>query len=561
MLTFLPLLTLLQTSPSPSFLNYHPVETPRISAPIVSGSKLPTPRDSSTETGVIVDKNQISQRPSYPGGRRVVRNQDVRPLPGTLDSVPVFNSNSPEVIQQNGIVVSTFPPDDMAEPSAHLNYAFDGRFDVFAHHVARGLDENDVRTMYTGIILHNPGTSSVIINISQAASYLSQEAPFLNLPPYVANPLGDVFSGPGSRVMGEMLRGLSQSHWPTTITIPPQRSRLLVNLPIPLRRLTVPVNGTLPPGRILLPPLPEIESPDTLLSLKGVFPGSFSPIRVPSSINPLAIGQRKSNYVAQSLPTNGRTTLMRLFSSGPVHLASLAMHAPLTNDNHERVPTLSEWEDLLAEEGLSGPRDYPPTPPEAQQFSRFFYGRVAGVAKGSQWMATLTDNSRSGSLTIPAKGGHVSYALSTLDHNTFGTGQIQSAPMVTRYPDTAYRAHGNYGIHYNLSLPLHNDTDQSQKVAIKFETPIQDENQRDRLTFLNPPDDRIFFRGTILLRYLDSWNLPQARYFHLVQKRGQEGRPLITLTMPPGDRRLVKVEFLYPPDATPPQVLTVETLD
>ena len=521
MLTFLPILTLLHPSPLfPELINH------TVSAPIVTSS----------ETVVGADAAQISQRLSNSGEREVIRPQVVRPLPGHLDSVPVFNSNSPEVIQQNGIIVSTFPPDDMAEPSAHLDYAFDGRFDIFAHHVARGLNENDVRTLYTGIILHNPGDSTVTINVSQAASYLSQEAPFLDLPSYVANPLGDVFSGPGSRVMGEVLRGQTQPHHPTKITIPPQRNRLLVNLPIPLRRLTVPVNGTLSPGRLLLPPIPGIEDLETLLSAKVV-------------------------SQAQALPTNGRTTLMRLFSSGPVHVASLAMYAPLTIDNNERVPTLAEWKKLLKQEGLSGPRDYPPTPPDAQQFSRFFYGRVAGVAQGSQWIATLTDSSRSSSLTIPDPGEYVSYALSTLDHNTFGTGQIQSAPMVTRYDDTAYRAHGNYGIHYNLSLPLHNDTTDLQRVAITFETPIQNENQQDSLTFLNPPEDRVFFRGTILLRYLDSWNLPQARYFHLVQKRGQEGEPLVRLNMPPGDRRLVKVEFLYPPDATPPQVLTVKTLD
>jgi hypothetical protein len=31
--------------------------------------------------------------------------------------------------------------------------------------------------------------------------------------------------------------------------------------------------------------------------------------------------------------------------------------------------------------------------------------------------------------------------------------------------------------------------------------------------------------------------------------------------MPPSDQRLVQVDFLYPPDATPPQVLTVKTLE
>ncbi|MFM6063438.1 MAG: DUF3370 family protein, partial [Microcystis panniformis] len=34
---------------------------------------------------------------------------------------------------------------------------------------------------------------------------------------------------------------------------------------------------------------------------------------------------------------------------------------------------------------------------------------------------------------------------------------------------------------------------------------------------------------------------------------------LVTLTIPPGDWRVVQVNFLYPPDATPPQVLTIKT--
>jgi hypothetical protein len=46
---------------------------------------------------------------------------------------------------------------------------------------------------------------------------------------------------------------------------------------------------------------------------------------------------------------------------------------------------------------------------------------------------------------------------------------------------------------------------------------------------------------------------------HLVQKRGQPGEPLVSLNMKAGDRSLVEVDFLYPPDATPPQVLTVST--
>jgi hypothetical protein len=59
--------------------------------------------------------------------------------------------------------------------------------------------------------------------------------------------------------------------------------------------------------------------------------------------------------------------------------------------------------------------------------------------------------------------------------------------------------------------------------------------------------------------YNDDRDIPRTQYFHLVQKRGQQGEPLITLKMPPGDRRWVKFDVIYPADASPPQVLTVKT--
>jgi hypothetical protein len=53
--------------------------------------------------------------------------------------------------------------------------------------------------------------------------------------------------------------------------------------------------------------------------------------------------------------------------------------------------------------------------------------------------------------------------------------------------------------------------------------------------------------------------VPQTRYVHLVQRRGQQGEPLVKLEMKSGEKRLVEVDFIYPPDASPPQVLTVKT--
>lgn len=290
-----------------------------------------------------------------------------------------------------------------------------------------------------------------------------------------------------------------------------------MNAPLPVRRLSVATDGTLPADSELLPPLPK------------------------------NLGGRRSN---------ARSTLMRLSSDGPVYIASLAMFAPGTT-NGERVPNLAEWIQILVNGNLATPRDQPPSQPGRKSIP-FIYGRVAGVSRGSRWLATLTDR-RSSQLAIPPTGEQLSYAISTVDHNTFGTGQIQSAPMIRRYNDTAYRAHGNYGTEYSLTLPLLNPTDKPQTVALSIQTPLQNETIKNALTFLTPHDSRIFFRGTVLFLYTNDQGEKRADYIHLVQRRGQTGTPLIELTLESDEERAVEVHFLYPPDATPPQVLTLTT--
>lgn len=49
--------------------------------------------------------------PITPPPEEVVQTQEVRALPGQLDTVPTFNSNSPELVLKEGILLSTFPPD------------------------------------------------------------------------------------------------------------------------------------------------------------------------------------------------------------------------------------------------------------------------------------------------------------------------------------------------------------------------------------------------------------------------------------------------------------------
>ncbi len=425
----------------------------------------------------------------------IALSQGVRPLPGRLDRVPVFNSNSPELVLEEGILLSTFPPEDKAVPEAHLDFPFAGRFDIFAHHVARAPEPDDLRSLYLGIVAYNPNDEPVRIDILRGATYLSQpDAPFIGLPAQVPNPDGEVYAGPGSRVGSDVLRGWRSSDLPESVTISPGETRLLLNRPIPVRELEPPLNG--------------------------------------------------------------RSALLHLDSDNPVYVASLALYAPQTADG-ERAPTLEEWRELLQTGDLARPRDLAPTPP-GDPGPPFRYGRVAGVARGSVWRSRLTDEN-SNVLAIAPPGEAIFYGLSTLPLGQLGTGQSQSAEMLVRYPDTAYFAHGNYGIRYSLTLPLLNPTDETQTVEIALETPVkEDELSTGELQFLDPPDDRIFFRGTVRIRYLDR-NGWQTNYWHLVQRRGQRGEALATLDLEPGDRRLVRVDFLYPPDATPPQVLSVRT--
>jgi hypothetical protein len=468
MLPFLSALVLAQTS------------VPAIPAPTVSPIPAPTPSPAPPES-----KKEISLP------------QEVRPLLGQLDPVPTFNSNSPELLLSEGILLSTFPSPGKAQPSAHLDVPLQGRFDVFAHHVAKAPSPGDLRTLYLGVMMHNPGSKLVTVDILQAASFLSQpDAPFNELPAMVENSTGAVFAGPGSRATDVILRGQRQAGWPDRIEIASGQSAMLMNVPIPVKTLDPPLNG--------------------------------------------------------------RSTLARLRSSGTVYAASLALFAPQNPDGSERPPTLEEWQTLLKTGKLATPRDRTPTPPD-QTKGKVVYGRVAGVAQGSRWRSLLVDPGAT-YLTIPTPGAAISYGLSTLLNGRLGTGQVQSATMTARYPDTAYQAHGNYAIEYDMTFPLRNSTAQPQTVAISLQTPIKQDESQGSLRFFEVQQKQVFFRGTVRIRYTDEKGLPETRYYHLVQHRGQQGEPLATIMIPPNSNRLVQVNLLYPPDSTPPQILTIKTL-
>ena len=451
---------------------------------------------------------------------------DIRALPGELDETPVFNSNNPEIVRQSGILLSTFPDQEMKFPDAHLDYTFKGRFDLFSHHIAKSDYPDYTPTLYLGVLIKNASSKKKnVVDILQAASYLgTPDAPYISLPPISANDVGRVYSGPGDRVSDVILRGIRQSQWKPRIELNPDESVMLMNLPVPLPSAgkKIPLGGTVG-NRV-----------------------------VKSSL------ERYRKRPRKSPSSNARSTLVRLKSKKDIYIASMAMFAPIDSKGKERIPTLSDWQGLLKNGRLIQPRDRPPSPLNSKA-EKFFYGRVAGVSQGSEWTTQITDGKKKNRLTIPKSGQSISFGISTLQRGTFGTEQIQSAPMIVRYPDTAYLAHGNYGVHYNLTLPLYNDTKESKTVNLSFQTPIKANNKTNSLNFYQKPPSSIFFRGTVRLRYRDDKGSSRVRYFHIVHRRGELSSPLIQVTLEPKQSRLISLDFIYPPDATPPQVLKINT--
>lgn len=457
--------------------------------------------------GQVQDQEQSAQRP-----------QTLRPLPGQLDQTLLFNDNNPESIKASGILLSTFSPVGRSHPQAHLDQRLVGHFAVFSHHVyAR--PAHGAATAWLALLAGNATDRPTTITAAQAATALSQpDAPFLPLPSLLEENLnragdhgdtttraahaplsavavarldqgplrrglggrGAVYAGPGSRVAGTLLRGASTADLPSDWQLPPHSTRVLLLLPIPTTHLDPPVNG--------------------------------------------------------------RTTQLRLHSSGPV---SLAMVVALQDE----PPDPSTLLGLL--DGPLSPKGHQPTPPG--HAGGIVYSRVSGVQRGARWQGRLTDPGRA---VLSVRSVPVGWPISALVGGTMTTAQVQTAPLKTFYPGTAWAAHGNYGVEYHLTLPLLNDTPEPVTLQLALESPQEREPQAGVVSLAAPsPNTPVRFRGPVAVQGLDG--PPRERVFHLVQRRGQPGPLLGTVTMAPSEERTVVVRLVYPADATPPQVLSL----
>jgi hypothetical protein len=413
----------------------------------------------------------------------------VSPLPGSLDTVEMFNSNSPEVVKGSGILLSTFPSLNMAYPDAHLNRPLNGEINFFLHHINNRVEETDGQTVHVALLVYNSAAQVATVKVLSAASHLSQpDAPFISLPALENNDRGDVFAGPGDRAMSEILRGQrDEKLLKAKIKIAPHQYALLLNQAIPV--------------------------------------GSLIP------------------------PINGRSAFIKIETDQPLFAATLSS----LQNNSDEAPSLQQWQQILQQSDLVTPREKSATEPGKQ--GPIIYGRVAGVQKGSLWLSTIV-NSEDGKYFDVGETKALNFPIATVPGHTFATGQVQSAPLIVRNADTAYLANGNYAVHYGLRIPLRNQSSVERLVTISVQNPCSDE--KNNFYFLATPSNRVFFRGSVKVTSLVS-NKPQVHFLHLVMHQGESGPVIFSKKMSPAETENVQVDFYYPPDATPPQVISIES--
>ena len=153
----------------------------------------------------------------------------------------------------------------------------------------------------------------------------------------------------------------------------------------------------------------------------------------------------------------------------------------------------------------------------------------------------------------------MSWPISSLERGTLGTGQVQTAELEAFYPGTAWAAHGNYGVEYDLTLPLRNQGSSQQRLVVALESPLKTDRPSDGLRFRSDGKGAVMFRGPVeITGFNDSEGRSLGRQtVHLVLRQGQEGPPLGELRLEPGEQKDVRIRLIYPADATPPQVITV----
>ena len=155
------------------------------------------------------------------------------------------------------------------------------------------------------------------------------------------------------------------------------------------------------------------------------------------------------------------------------------------------------------------------------------FSRVAGVAIGDEYTASVSHDLQQGALHVP---------LTSTNRHHFGTGEVQINPLVTRMVDSSLNNVGTYGVRFDVTMNLTGTG--PHKLVLSHPTI----NGRGKFTA---------FRGSIRIETSDGY-----QEVHVGMKSG-DSLPIADLYLRPGQSNPVKVSLVYPADATPGHLLSV----
>ena len=105
---------------------------------------------------------------------------------------------------------------------------------------------------------------------------------------------------------------------------------------------------------------------------------------------------------------------------------------------------------------------------------------------------------------------------------------MQTAELKGFYPGTAWAAHGNYGVEYDLTLPLQNTGSAAVTLQLSLDSPLKGNSTTSLLRFRDDLNGPVMFRGPVQTKGLeDSEGVAKGRRPSTwCCARGSRGRPL-----------------------------------
>jgi hypothetical protein len=231
-------------------------------------------------------------------------------------------------------------------------------------------------------------------------------------------------------------------------------------------------------------------------------------------------------------------------TDGPVHAAVLYTPGFLRNDrngHNAQAAEVLKTSDLVARDPAHDKQ------PSAPGDGRFIYGRVAGVVEGSDGRMTVANDSAASRFVTDRPGTQEFLMLGKATRNV--DGQDTAGTLLSRYPDSAYRNHGNYGADLAVAIPLHNPVD----------APVA---RRVRIFIDTPPEQNFGGVSRSIRNSIRAWNGHTPAYFNLNQRAGtQSTTPLLDVTLAPGQSINAALRMINAANNTPPHTLRVVTDD